>query len=223
MNIGISRGTFLQNSPFAGTMLKSTQEKMQRQQECDHKVAFYENSIAMLKNTEADSLEDISRKLEMLHSYQDSIAAAKQEYNNQQMRHVMDEAIERGEKIAEASEDMEPKTPEERREEMRKEALGMEEEGLLESMEEIAELPEEIGEELLDDAEELPDEVSGKLSDDAEELPDELSGKLSDDAMELPDERNEAACGNIGELPENLSDSAKTEHVFLYKPFDSYA
>lgn len=152
MNFSINAGSFLQKNQFAGAMLKSTQEKMQRQQECDNKVAFFENRIAMLKNTEAGSLEEISRKLEMFHSYQDSIAAAKKEYNNQQMSHIMDEAIERGEKIAEASKDMEPKTPEERREEERKEALGIEEGGgLLESMEDIA----ESSEELLEDTEDI--------------------------------------------------------------------
>ena len=179
MNVSINAGSFLQKSQFTGVMLKSTQEKMQRQQECNQKVAFYENRIAMLKNSEAGSLEEISRKLEMFHSYQDSIAAAKKEYNNQQMSHIMDEAIERGEKIAEAAKDMEPKTPEERLEEKRKEALGIEEGGgLLESMEEIV----ESSEELLENMEDIM-ESGGELPESMEDIV-ESSGELLDEARE---------------------------------------
>ena len=45
--------------------------------------------------------------------------------NNSQMFHVMDEAEEHGEKIAEAAERNKPKTEEERKEEMVDEALGI--------------------------------------------------------------------------------------------------
>lgn len=167
MNISISMGNFSQSKLFTGGMLKSTQERIERKQECDRKVAFFENRISMLKNMESDSLEDISRKLELFHSYQDGIAAAKQEYNNQQMFHVMDEAKERGEKIAEAAEDMKPKTAEERKEDMVEEALGTEEKGeLTESsaienvMEEIIDMAEELDEEAIENIEELAEEIS---------------------------------------------------------------
>ena len=63
----------------------------------------------------------------MFHNYEDEIAAANQEYNNSQMFHVMDEAEEHGEKIAEAAEKNKPKTEEERKEEMVDEAIGTEE------------------------------------------------------------------------------------------------
>lgn len=99
-------------------MLKSTQEKLQRQQERDNKVAFFEAQKENLKNRKADTLEEIAEKLEMFHNYEDEIATANQEYNNSQMFHVMDEAEERGEKIAEAAEKNKPKTEEERKEEM---------------------------------------------------------------------------------------------------------
>ena len=65
---------------------------------------------------ECSTLEDIARKLEMFHSYEDQIAAVKQQYNNSQMAHVLDEAKEIGEKIAEEAEKTAPKTEEERRE-----------------------------------------------------------------------------------------------------------
>ena len=66
--------------------------------------------MKILKNRKADSLEEISEKLEMFHNYEDEIAAANQEYNNSQMFHVMDEAEEHGEKIAEAAERNKPKS-----------------------------------------------------------------------------------------------------------------
>lgn len=163
MNIGLNLAGTFQNRPFIGGLLKSTQEKMERQQECENKVAFYENRISMLKEMKSDSLEDISRKLEMFHSYQDSIAAAKEEYNNQQMYHVLDEAKERGEQIADAVDEYAPKTSEERREEMAEEALGTDEEKgeLTESMEELTEMAEDMTEEMLsaDSQSEILDEA----------------------------------------------------------------
>lgn len=36
-------------------------------------------------------MEDIAKKLELFHSHEDSIAAAKQEYNSSQMFHNLDE------------------------------------------------------------------------------------------------------------------------------------
>ena len=64
------------------------------------------------------------------------------------MMHVMDEAMERGEKIAEDAEKYAPKTPEERKEEMIEEATGAaEDESML----------SEIMDELTDAAEEMPD------------------------------------------------------------------
>ncbi len=48
------------------------------------------------------------------HSYEDEIVAVKMQYNQEQMWHIMDEAKEIGEKIAEEAEKFEPKTAEER-------------------------------------------------------------------------------------------------------------
>lgn len=184
MNISISMGNIPQNRLFAGGMLKSTQEKMERKKKCDNMVAFYEERISMLKDMKSDSLEDISRKLELFHTYQDGIAAAKQDYNNQQMFHVLDEAREQGEKIAEAAEDMKPKTAEERREDMIEEALGTEDKGeLTESMEEIADMVEEMSEEVLEDVTELAEELPDKIEDVSSVLPTEMD----QDALQTKD------------------------------------
>lgn len=127
-------------------MLKSTKEKLERQQNMQTKVAFFDAQKDNLKSMQCENLEDIARKLEMFHSYEEQIAAAKQEYNNSQMWHVMDEAQERGEQIAKAAEKCEPKTEEERKEETAEEALGTEEEkgALTEMMEELSELAEYV-------------------------------------------------------------------------------
>lgn len=162
------------NSIFQNSGLKSTQEKMQRQAQRDNQIAFLENQKSNLKNMECNSLEEISRKLELFHSYEDQITAAKEEYNQSQMFHAMDEARERGEQIAKAAEKYAPKTPEERREELVEEALGTDENKgeLTESMEELAELAEEITGEMA--------ELSESLS--QEEMPERLSEELTDEA-----------------------------------------
>ena len=126
--------------------LKSVQDRMDRQQKRDDQIAFYEQQKENLKNVKANTLDEISRKLEMLQGYNDAIDAAKEEYNNSQIWHVLDEAQERGEKIAEVAEKMEPKTPEEHREDMIEEATGVEkDEGMLsEAMDELSEMVEGI-------------------------------------------------------------------------------
>ena len=94
-------------------MLKSTREKIQRQEERDGKIAFFETQKQNLKNQKADTIEEIAKKLEKFHTYEDEIAAAKQEYNSSQMFHILDEAEERGEQMAKAAEKYKPKTEEE--------------------------------------------------------------------------------------------------------------
>lgn len=105
-------------------MLKSTKDRLDRQAQRDGKIEFYEKQKQNLKNTEAQTVEEIAKKLEMFHSYEDEIKAAKQEYNSSQMLHVLDEAQERAEKIAKAAEKNKPKTPEERRKDALDEAAG---------------------------------------------------------------------------------------------------
>ena len=123
MNIGINFSSNLLMGRQNG-MLKSTQDKLQRQADRDGKIAFFEAQKENLKNMKSLNLDDISRKLDMLHSYNDEIVAAKQEYNSSQMFHAMDEAKERAEKIAKEAEKNKPKTEEERKEDAIDEALG---------------------------------------------------------------------------------------------------
>jgi hypothetical protein len=169
----------LQNCRFFGTGLKSTREKLQRQEERDNQIAFFENQKSSLKNWKCDSLEDISRKLEMFHSYEDQIAAVKESYNNSQMHHIMDEAEERGEQIAKAVEKYKPKTAEERKEEQIEEALGSDEnkgvlseilEEVSENVEQMVEKAEEVTEEL---AENTPEQAFGASDMETEKLIEE--------------------------------------------------
>ena len=175
---------FSQRFGTAG-MLKSTQDKLERQQKAQSQIEFFENQKENLKNMQCDSIEDIARKLEMFHSYEDQIAAVKKQYKNEQMFHTMDEARERGEKIAELAEDYAPKTEEERKEEMVEEALGIEEKGgLTEGMEEVQKITEEMVEELATENAELLDEAmtaeSEVLADTAVLPPEEVKYKRID-------------------------------------------
>lgn len=174
MNINMRQGSNLFLFSPAGMLsqgrLKSTEDKLERQQKRDDQIAFFEQQKENLKEMKCDSLDEISRKLGMLHSYEDEITAIKAAYNDGQISHILDEAREIGEKIAEEAEKMEPKTAEERREELAKEALETDEEAgekseLEEAIEEIAKEAEEIQEEAM---EELLDEV-------AEETPEDLA------------------------------------------------
>ncbi len=130
-----------------------------------------------MKNRKADTLEEISEKLEMFHNYENEIAAANQEYNNSQMFHVMDEAERTWrKKIAEAAERNKPKTEEERKEEMVDEALGTEEnKGMM----------SEIMDELSETTEEMTEQMTEKTVENMEELPDEvLQEQLATDSLE---------------------------------------
>ncbi|MEY8516318.1 hypothetical protein AALC25_05175 [Lachnospiraceae bacterium 29-84] len=166
--------------------LKSTQEKMQRQQEAANEIQFWEGRKENLKQMECGTVEEISRKLEMFHSYEDEIAAVKAAYNNEQIGHILDEAREQGEKNAEAAKKLEPKTAEERREELAEEALGTEEEGILdEALDEVTEVAEELQEAQEEVLEELQDEVLGGLQEPGE--PQELDlEELQKEQVEEP-------------------------------------
>ena len=145
-------------------MLKSTKEKMERQSERDSKVAFFEAQKENLKNMKTETVEDIAKKLEMFHTYEDEIAAAKQEYNSSQMFHIMDEAEEEAEKRAKEAEKNKPKTEEERKEEAVDEALGTDDDkGMLaENMEKLSEITDQMTE-----------EMTGDLTENIEALPTE--------------------------------------------------
>lgn len=154
MNILMNSGSgFMLHS---GWGLKSTEEKQERIQKTQAQVDFFEGKKADLKNMHCGTLEEIEKKLELFNNYNDQIDAVKRQFNHEQMMHCMDEAEELGEKIAKAAEKLEPKTAEERREELAKEALGIEDDGgmldeLLEDIEDIEEMPEDVLEETLEE------------------------------------------------------------------------
>ena len=151
----------LQGIDLLGNLgLKSTQNRLDRQTERDNKIAFFEQQKENLKNMKANTIDEIARKLDMFHGYEDQIAAAKMEYNHSQMFHVFDEAQELAEKIAEAAEKNEPKTSEKRREDMIEEATGVENDGLLdEIMDNLTESVEEVTEEMVEDLQESSEEI----------------------------------------------------------------
>ena len=151
----------LQGIDLLGNLgLKSTQDRLNRQAERDNKIAFFEQQKENLKNMKADTIDEIAKKLAMFHGYEDQIAAAKMEYNNAQMFHVFDEAQELAEKIAEAAEKNEPKTPEERREDMIEDATGVENDGMLdELMDNLTDAVEEVTEEMVEDLQQSSEEI----------------------------------------------------------------
>ena len=151
----------LQGIDLLGNLgLKSTQDRLNRQAERDNKIAFFEQQKENLKNMKADTIDEIAKKLAMFHGYEDQIAAAKMEYNNAQMFHVFDEAQELAEKIAEAAEKNDPKTPEERREDMIEEATGVENDGMLdELMDNLTDAVEEVNEEMIEDLQQSSEEI----------------------------------------------------------------
>ncbi len=169
---------FVGNLPvLQNNATKSAQDKAERQQKAQSEVAFWEKQKENLKGQECETVEEIAEKLKALHSYEDEIAAAKKSFNNEQMWHVLDEAKELGEKIAEAAEDMEPKTAEERREDMAEEALGTEEDkGMMEEMmEDVSDLAEEA-EAVKENSKELEDLAEEtKEMQEAQEAQEELA------------------------------------------------
>lgn len=198
--------------------LKSREEKMERQQNRDDQVAVLEKHKADLKNKECGSVEEIEDKLGLLHSYEDQIRMVKQAYNMEQMRHILDEAREKGEKMAEELKKLAPKTEEERKKALREEALGIEEnQGMLsELLDELTEevtggLPEEETDGLPKKTTEgLPEEVTDRLT---EEITDGLSEKTADRLSEkVADESSaEAAEETLDRLTGETADKQVIE------------
>ena len=199
-------------SPMGGG-LKSTQEKLERQAKCQSQVDFFENQKENLKEMKCDTVEEIARKLELFHSYEDQIAAAKAAYNSEQMWHTLDEAREQGEKIAEAVEETAPKTPEERKEEQIEEATGVEkDDGLLEeALDAVEELTEELTKELTKELEEeLNPESMKELT---EKLEEEVTKELKPESTEAIGEKrteaeNERTSESVEALTEKLAEEA---------------
>ena len=220
MNINFQRtgNSLLGSSLFSNRGLKSTEEKMKRQETRDKQINFYENQKANLKNMKCDTIEEIAKKLEMFHSYEDSIAAAKAVYNREQMWHIMDEAREKAEKIAEAVEKMEPKTPEERLEEIVEEAMGIEDGGMLdEVLEEAAQMQEELQEQMQDEMQDAVQGMQENIQDELQEQPIE-SAQLLETEQSAQDE-DQAAMEKIF-VEEQLELSGKEDTKYLYTPVD---
>lgn len=166
MNISWDQTSGILRRMNSAGMLKSTQDRLERQEQTQKQVDFFEKQKENLKNVTCGSVEEIAEKLKMFQSYEDQIAAVKAAYNQEQMFHILDESTEKGEKIAEAVDKMEPKTPEERLEEMAEEALGTEDGGELEEiMDKLEEVVEEVVEEVTD---EVTEELKEALPENAE-------------------------------------------------------
>lgn len=213
-------------SVFAGNLpvlqnnlTKSAQDKAERQQKTQSEVSFWEKQKENLKNQECDTIEEIADKLKALHSYEEEIAAAKKAFNNEQMWHVLDEAEELGEKIAEAAEDMEPKTAEERREDMAEEALGTEEDkGMMEEMmEDVSDLAEEAEavEENSEELEELAEETQEMQE--AQKAQEELAEAQR---MEEQKQQNEEQKLAAKQEARNLEAYQGIEKRYLYQRVD---
>lgn len=200
MNISWDQTSGILRRMNSAGMLKSTQDRLERQEQTQKQVDFFEKQKENLKNVTCGSVEEIAEKLKMFQSYEDQIAAVKAAYNQEQMFHILDESTEKGEKIAEAVEKTEPKTPEERLEEMAKEALGIEDGGELEEvMDELQEVAEELTEEM---AEDVTEELAEALPENAELSAEELA-----EAAAAAETAEKEAAGTIG-IPEG------------YLPFD---
>lgn len=173
MNISWDQTSGILRRMNSAGMLKSTQDRLERQEQAQKQVDFYEKQKENLKNVSCGSVEEIAEKLKLYQSYEDQIASVKAAYNQEQMFHILDESTERGEKIAEAVDKMEPKTPEERLEELAEEALGIEDGGELEeAMEELEEVVEELTEEV---TEELTGDIAETLPENAELSAEEVA------------------------------------------------
>lgn len=183
--------------------LKSREEKMERQQNRDDQVAVLEKQKADLKNKGCGSVEEIEDKLGLLHSYEDQIRMVKQAYNMEQMRHILDEAREKGEKMAEELKKLAPKTEEERKKALREEALGIEEnQGML------SELLDELTEEVTGG---LPEEETGGLPEKTTEgLPEEVTDRLTE---EITDGLSEKTADRLSEKVADESSAEAAEET----------
>lgn len=205
MNISWDQTSGILRRMNSAGMLKSTQDRLERQEQTQKQVDFFEKQKENLKNVTCGSVEEIAEKLKMFQSYEDQIAAVKAAYNQEQMFHILDESTEKGEKIAEAVDKMEPKTPEERLEEMAEEALGTEDGGELEEiMDKLEEVVEEVTDEVTEELEEaLPE--NAELAENVEQA--ENAGLSAEEAVAASEAAANEAVG-AEKLPEG------------YLPFD---
>lgn len=241
MNININKQGF-HSFGFGGGLLgggnglKSTQQKLERQETRDRQVAFFENQKENLRNVKCETVEEIARKLELFHSYEDQIKAAKAAYNNEQMWHMMDESREIGEKIAKAVEKSKPKTAEERQEDLVEEITGTESDGIMEELDEAIDEALELQERLETEelhkainemapeamqevsAETAPEAIPEVYAETAPEATQEVYAVTSSEAMAGTADAAaaETVAGDINEIPEKL----RLLDNMTYRPFD---
>lgn len=172
-----------------GADLKCNQERQRRMAERDSQLEALEGQKKNLKNMECGSLDEIEEKLKLFHSLEDQARAVKQKFNLEQVSHILDEARERGEKIAEDIEKTKPKTEAEREKEAKEEALeaifgeDAESGGMLEEViEELEENLEETIEETIE--ENLEKTTEEELKETAEENMGETIGETAGEAIE---------------------------------------
>ncbi len=173
MNISWDQTSGILRRMNSAGMLKSTQDRLERQEQTQKQVEFFEKQKENLKKVSCGSVEEIAEKLKMYQSYEDQIASVKAAYNQEQMFHILDESTEQGEKIADAVDKMEPKTPEERLEEMAKEALGIEDGGELEEV--MDELEKAVEELTAESAQETTQELEEALPENTELSAEEVA------------------------------------------------
>ncbi len=182
---------------------KAEQNRMERQQKRDNQIAFIENQKHNLKNIQSESIEDIKKKLQMIEDYDNQIAAVKAEYNHEQVFHMLDEAWETGEKIAEAAEKAAPKTPEERKEELIEEATGVEKsDGLLAD---VMDDPTDIADEM--------EEMEGVTISEADLICDDrMAAEQSEGAVQGKESIEEIE-ENLEEMDENMESVESVEDI----------
>ena len=216
MGITINAGKIPAFQRIRDRGLKCREEKLKREQNRDNEVAVLEKQKAALKNKECTSLEEIGDKLGLFHSYEDQIKAVKHAFNSEQMCHIVDEAREKGEKIAEELKKLSAKTPEEMKKILEEEALGIEKsQGMLsELLEEITlELPKEPdGEKMKGSTGESSGKTSNKneggSAENAEGITEILTGKKEEEIADrlTKDMIREAMDKTQPELPERESE-----------------
>ena len=94
MNISWDQTSSILRRMNTAGMLKSTQDRLERQEETQKQVDFYEKQKENLKNVACGSVEEIAEKLKTYQSYEDQISSIKAAYNQEQMFHILDESTE---------------------------------------------------------------------------------------------------------------------------------
>ena len=77
MNISLNNSAFSVLTQHYGKGLKSTEEKLERQQKAQSQIAFFENQKEGLKDMKCTTLDEIAQKLDLFNTYEAQIAEVK--------------------------------------------------------------------------------------------------------------------------------------------------